>query len=101
MCVAGLSNKLDTIVGNRSVRFSDRPQRVLIERAFYYNPEILILDEDMLALNNEAETLLVEAINSLQGNKTLLIVVHRLSMIRNCAVIYEIEDGQGVEREEV
>lgn len=97
--VAGLPDKLDTIVGDRGVRFSGgQKQRVAIARALYYNPEILILDEATSALDNETETAVMEAIDSLQGNKTLIIVAHRLTTIRNCDVIYEIADGIAVER---
>lgn len=98
--VSGLPDKLDTIVGDRGVRFSGgQRQRVAIARALYYNPEILILDEATSALDNETETAVMEAIDSLQGNKTLIIVAHRLTTIRNCDVIYEIADGQAVKRE--
>lgn len=100
--VAGLPDKLDTIVGDRGVRFSGgQRQRVAIARALYYNPEILILDEATSALDNETETAVMEAIDSLQGNKTLIIVAHRLTTIRNCDVIYEIADGKAVEKAEV
>lgn len=98
--VQGLPDKLDTIVGDRGVRFSGgQRQRVAIARALYYNPEILILDEATSALDNETETAVMEAIDSLQGNKTLIIVAHRLTTIRNCDVVYEIADGKAVERE--
>lgn len=97
--VAGLPDRLDTIVGDRGVRFSGgQRQRVAIARALYYNPEILILDEATSALDNETETAVMEAIDSLQGNKTLIIVAHRLTTIRNCDVVYEIADGKAVER---
>lgn len=97
--VAGLPDRLDTIVGDRGVRFSGgQRQRVAIARALYYNPEILILDEATSALDNETETAVMEAIDSLQGNKTLIIVAHRLTTIRNCDVIYEIADGKAVKR---
>lgn len=97
--IAGLPDRLDTIVGDRGVRFSGgQRQRVAIARALYYNPEILILDEATSALDNETETAVMDAIDSLQGNKTLIIVAHRLTTIRNCDVIYEIVDGQAVER---
>lgn len=97
--VLGLPDRLDTIVGDRGVRFSGgQRQRVAIARALYYNPEILILDEATSALDNETETAVMEAIDSLQGNKTLIIVAHRLTTIRNCDVIYEVVDGKAVER---
>lgn len=97
--VAGLPDRLDTVVGDRGVRFSGgQRQRVAIARALYYNPPILILDEATSALDTETETAVMEAINSLQGHKTLIIVAHRLTTIRNCDIIYEIAGGYAVER---
>lgn len=97
--VKGLPNKLDTIVGDRGVRFSGgQRQRVAIARALYYNPSILILDEATSALDTETETAVMEAISSLRGNKTLIIVAHRLTTIRNCDEIYEIADGQAIKK---
>ena len=98
--VKGLPNQLDTIVGDRGVKFSGgQKQRVAIARALYNNPSILILDEATSALDTETESAVMEAIDSLQGNKTLVIVAHRLTTIRNCDVIYEIVDGKAIERE--
>lgn len=96
--VLSLPQKLDTVVGDRGIRFSGgQKQRVAIARALYNDPEILILDEATSALDNETETAVMEAIDSLQGNKTLIIVAHRLTTIRNCDVIYEITDGKVIE----
>lgn len=98
--IAGLPDRLDTIVGDRGVRFSGgQRQRVAIARALYNNPAILILDEATSALDTETEDAVMEAIDTLQGNKTLIIVAHRLTTIRNCDVIYEIVDGKAVVRE--
>lgn len=98
--VLSLPDKLDTVVGDRGIRFSGgQKQRVAIARALYHDPEILILDEATSALDNETETAVMEAIDSLQGNKTLIIVAHRLTTIRNCDVVYEIADGKVVERD--
>lgn len=92
--VLELPDRLDTVVGDRGVRFSGgQRQRVAIARALYYNPPILILDEATSALDTETETAVMEAINSLQGHKTLIIVAHRLTTIQSCDVIYEIVDG--------
>ncbi len=92
--VSGLPDRLDTVVGDRGVRFSGgQRQRVAIARALYYNPPILILDEATSALDTDTETAVMEAINSLQRHKTLIIVAHRLTTIQNCDVIYEIADG--------
>lgn len=97
--VEGLPYGLDTIVGERGVKFSGgQRQRVAIARALYENPDILVLDEATSALDNETETAVMESIDALQGNKTLIIVAHRLTTIRNCDVIYEIKDGTAVRR---
>ena len=91
---------LDTIVGERGVKFSGgQRQRIAIARALYENPDILVLDEATSALDSETETAVMESIDALQGSKTLIIVAHRLTTIRNCDVIYEIKDGVAVRRE--
>lgn len=90
---------LDTIVGERGVKFSGgQRQRVAIARALYNKPEILVLDEATAALDNETETAVMESIDALQGQITMIIVAHRLTTIRNCDRIYEIKDGVAVER---
>lgn len=91
---------LDTIVGERGVKFSGgQRQRIAIARALYEDPDILVLDEATSALDNETETAVMESIDALQGSKTLIIVAHRLTTIRNCDVIYEIKDGVAVRRD--
>lgn len=98
--VQSLPYGLDTIVGERGVKFSGgQRQRIAIARALYENPDILVLDEATSALDNETETAVMESIDALQGSKTLIIVAHRLTTIRNCDVIYEIKDGVAVRRE--
>lgn len=98
--VENLPFGLDTIVGERGVKFSGgQRQRIAIARALYENPDILVLDEATSALDNETETAVMESIDALQGSKTLIIVAHRLTTIRNCDVIYEIKDGVAVRRE--
>lgn len=97
--VEGLPEKLDTYVGEYGVRFSGgQRQRMAIARALFSNPDILILDEATSALDNDTENAVMEAIDALQGIKTLIIVAHRLSTIRNCDVIYEIKGGKATER---
>lgn len=95
-----LPEGLDTIVGERGVKFSGgQRQRVAIARALYNRPEILVLDEATAALDNETETAVMESIDALQGQITLIIVAHRLTTIRNCDKIYEISGGKIVERD--
>ena len=96
--VEKLPEGLDTIVGERGIKFSGgQRQRVAIARALYYNPEILVLDEATSALDTDTETAVMEAIDALQGHKTLIIVAHRLTTIRNCDKVYEIKNGKAYE----
>lgn len=93
--VESLPLGLDTVVGERGVRFSGgQSQRLAIARALYTNPDILILDEATSALDTETETAVMEAIEALQGQKTLIIIAHRLTTIKNCDKIYEILGGK-------
>lgn len=95
-----LPKGIDTVVGERGIRFSGgQRQRLAIARALYYNPKILILDEATSALDTETETSVMEAIEALQGHKTLVIIAHRLTTIRNCDTIYEVKDGTIMERQ--
>lgn len=95
--VESLPQKLDTVMGERGVKVSGgQRQRIAIARALYNDPDILVLDEATSALDTETENAVMEAIDALQGHKTLIIVAHRLSTIRNCDKIYEIKDGQAV-----
>ena len=92
--IDGLSEGVDTFVGDRGVRISGgQRQRIGIARALYHNPEILVLDEATSALDNETENAVMESIDRLQGMKTMIIIAHRLTTIRNADVIYEVTDG--------
>ncbi|MCM1038237.1 MAG: ABC transporter ATP-binding protein/permease [Roseburia sp.] len=93
--VDSLPEGLDTFVGDRGVRLSGgQRQRIGIARALYHDPEILILDEATSALDNDTESAVMEAIEHLHGEKTMIIIAHRLTTIRNADVIYEVGDGR-------
>ena len=90
---------VDTEIGERGVKLSGgQKQRLEIARTLALDPTIVILDEATSALDNETETAVMESIDALQGHKTLIIVAHRLSTIRNCDTIYEIGDGIATKR---
>ncbi len=96
--VESLEKGIETEVGERGVRLSGgQRQRIGIARALYNNPDILVLDEATSALDNDTETAVMEAINRLQGNKTLIIIAHRLTTIKSCDAIYEVNDGNVTE----
>ena len=93
--VRSLPEGLNTGIGERGIRISGgQRQRLGIARALYYDPEVLILDEATSALDNDTEAAIMDAINSLQGRKTLVIIAHRLQTIEKCDMIYRIEGGK-------
>lgn len=93
--VQKLPEGIHTSLGERGVRLSGgQRQRVGIARAIYHEREILVLDEATAALDNETERLVTEAINSLAGTKTLIVIAHRLSTVENCDCIYMLKDGE-------
>ena len=97
--INSLPHGLDTIVGDRGVRLSGgQRQRIGIARALYHDPEILVLDEATSALDNDTEAAVMEAVENLQGIKTMIIIAHRLTTIRNVDVIYEVGEGKVTEK---
>ena len=93
--VEQLPEGVKTKVGERGVRLSGgQRQRVGIARALYHEREILVLDEATAALDNETESKVTEAIKSLSGLKTMIIIAHRLTTVKHCDRLYVIERGR-------
>ena len=96
--VDSLPDGLNTIVGERGVRLSGgQRQRIGIARALYHNPSVLVLDEATSALDYQTEKGVMEAIHALQGQKTILIIAHRLSTVAHCDMLYRFHNGQIVD----
>lgn len=83
--VTSLKNGLDTILGEHGSRLSGgQRQRIGIARALYHDPDLLVLDEATSALDTETETQITETIRKFHGEKTLIVIAHRLSTLRYC-----------------
>lgn len=96
--IASLPAGLDTLIGERGVRFSGgERQRVGIARALYHNPDIVVFDEATSALDHATEAELTRAIDSLRGRKTMLIIAHRLSTVRNCDRVVLLAGGRVID----
>lgn len=90
-----MDKKYHTIVGERGVQLSGgQRQRIGIARALYKNADVLILDEATSALDNKTEMMVMDAINSLSNQITVLIVAHRQSTLKGCDTIIELERGK-------
>ncbi len=91
--ISTLDDGMDTVIGESGVRLSGgQRQRIGIARALYNDPPVLVLDEATSSLDNDTEKAVMDAINDLQGDKTLIIIAHRLSTVKNCDSIYEVKD---------
>jgi len=96
--IESLPSGINTMIGERGVRMSGgQQQRVGIARALYYNPNILVLDEATSALDNNTEKNVMRSINKLKGEKTIIIVAHRLSTVSECDKIYHFEQSKLVQ----
>lgn len=96
--IATLDNGIDTMIGERGVLLSGgQRQRVAIARAFLKNAPIIVLDEATSALDNKAEAIVQKAIDNLMQDKTVFIIAHRLSTVKNADKIVVVNNGEVVE----
>jgi len=93
--VEALPDGLDTVIGERGVRMSGgQRQRLGIARALYHEPAVLVLDEATSALDTETEAGVMNSVERLRGDRTIIVVAHRLSTVRYCDRLYRLESGR-------
>ena len=93
--VEGLPNGLDTNVGERGTKLSGgQRQRLGIARALFTNPKLLVLDEATSSLDGQTESDISEAIRSLHGQVTVVLIAHRLSTVRTADQVFYLEGGK-------
>jgi len=96
--VQELPNGLGTRVGERGVQLSGgQRQRIGIARALYHDAEVLILDEATSALDGITEKLIMDAIHDFAGQKTIIMIAHRLATVKQCDTIYLLGNGSVVD----
>ncbi len=94
-----LPRNYETVVGERGVRLSGgQRQRIGIARAVYHDPDVLVMDEATSALDNVTEAQVMAAIDNLTHQKTIILIAHRISTVRNCDTIFMMEKGGIVAR---
>ncbi|MDR2519020.1 MAG: ABC transporter ATP-binding protein/permease [Spirochaetaceae bacterium] len=89
-----LEGGYDTVIGDRGIRLSGgQRQRIGIARAVYHDPPVLILDEATSALDSLTENAIIDAMKTMSGKKTLIMIAHRITTVKNCDQIYLMEKG--------
>jgi ATP-binding cassette, subfamily B, bacterial PglK len=89
-----LPSKYKTYVGERGVRLSGgQRQRIGIARALYHDPKVLVFDEATSALDGITENAIVDAIHNLSKEKTIIMIAHRISTVKECDIIYVLNNG--------
>ena len=90
-----LPKKYQTVIGERGIRLSGgQRQRIGIARALYNNPQVLVLDEATSALDIQTEENVMQAVNNLRKDITIIIISHRLKTVENCDIIFELDKGK-------
>lgn len=93
--VKDTSSGYHTLIGDRGIKLSGgQRQRLSIARELFKEPEILIFDEATSSLDSESESFIQKSIDALKGNKTIVVIAHRLATIKNCDYIYVMHKGR-------
>lgn len=96
--IEALPQKYHTFVGERGIRLSGgQRQRIGIARALYKNAQVIVFDEATSALDNDTELAVMEGIEQLADDLTILIVAHRVSTLKRCDKIFRMDKGEVVE----
>lgn len=86
---------VETVIGENGVRLSGgERQRIGIARALYHDPQVLVLDEATSSLDNATERAVVAAVEALRGQRTIVMIAHRLSTVRDCDRLYFLKGGK-------
>jgi HlyD family secretion protein len=93
--VQSLDNGIHSKVGERGVQLSGgQRQRIGIARALYHEADVLVFDEATSALDGITEKMIMDAIHDFSGQKTIIIIAHRLKTVQKCDTIFMIDQGQ-------
>jgi len=96
--VENLPKRIETVIGERGMRLSGgQRQRIALARAFYFQRQIIVMDEATSSLDNETEKEVIDSISRMKRKITMLVIAHRLSTVKNCDYIYKIENGEIIE----
>ena len=94
-----LPKQYQTTIGERGIRLSGgQRQRIGIARALYHNPKVLILDEATSALDNQTEKAVMDAVNNIEKDKTIILIAHRLNTVKDCDIIFKLEKGEIIDQ---
>ena len=97
--VKQLPNGVDTKVGERGVQLSGgQRQRIGIARALYHEADVLVFDEATSALDGITEKIIMEAIHDFSGQKTIIMIAHRLKTVQKCDIIYLMDQGKIIDQ---
>ena len=92
--IDSLNQGIDSKVGERGAQISGgQLQRIGIARAIYKNPDLLIFDESTASLDSNTEEEVLKSINSLRGNKTIIMISHNLKNLKDCDYVYSLKNG--------
>ena len=92
--IYNLPNKIETVIGENGLRLSGgQKQRLAIARNFYLKKEIIVMDEATSSLDEENENRIIDSLNNLKGKKTIILITHKLRLLKNFEKIFSLKNG--------